>query len=136
MAARSPQGHALPFPTGFVLWSSSNSHTGPCKPTLLLQASTASEWEALAAAYPDSDKVDEELAARINQVCPLLRSSSGCLVACRADPPTGPAVQVCNSGLRHMLRGDQLRVERFKDELSELGGHFGRQQHVAGATFC
>ena len=52
-----------------------------------------------------------------------------------ADCAAGAAVQVCNAGLRHMLRGDRLRVERFKDELSELGNQFGRQGHKDGATF-
>ena len=44
-------------------------------------------------------------------------------------------MQVCNSGLRHMLRGDGFKVERFKDELSELGNRFGEQGHKQGATF-
>ena len=44
-------------------------------------------------------------------------------------------MQVCNKGLRDMLRGDAFKVERFKDELSELGNHFGQQGHKQGATF-
>ena len=38
-------------------------------------------------------------------------------------------------GLRHMLRGDTFKVERFKDELSALGNRFGQQGHKQGATF-
>ena len=44
-------------------------------------------------------------------------------------------LQVCNKGLRDMLRGDAFKVERFKDELSELGNQFGQQGHKQGATF-
>ena len=34
-----------------------------------------------------------------------------------------------------MLRGDSFKVERFKDQLSELGNQFGQQGHKQGATF-
>ena len=56
-------------------------------------------------------------------------------VHARPDSATGTAVQVCNSGLRHMLRADTFRIERFKDELEELGNHFAQRGHKEGCTF-
>jgi hypothetical protein len=45
------------------------------------------------------------------------------------------ACQVCNHGLRLMLRGETHRLHEYRDELSRYGQHFTDRGNMAGATF-
>lgn len=44
-------------------------------------------------------------------------------------------MQLCNGGLRLMLRGDVMRIPQYQDELSTYGQHFSSRGNIAGATF-
>ena len=44
-------------------------------------------------------------------------------------------MQLCNGGLRLMLRGDVMRIPQYQDELSSYGQHFSSRGNIAGATF-
>lgn len=44
-------------------------------------------------------------------------------------------LQVCNKGLRYMLRGETDRLMDYRDELSRFGQFFSDRNNVAGATF-
>ena len=43
--------------------------------------------------------------------------------------------QVCNHGLRLMLRGEAHRLHEYRDELSRYGQHFTDRGNMAGALF-
>ena len=45
------------------------------------------------------------------------------------------ADQVCNHGLRLMLRGETHRLAEYQDELSRYGQAFTDRSNMAGATF-
>jgi hypothetical protein len=45
------------------------------------------------------------------------------------------AVQVCNKGLRYMLRGETNKLYEYREELSSFGQYFSERSNVAGATF-
>ena len=44
-------------------------------------------------------------------------------------------MQLCNGGLRLMLRGDVMRIPQYQDDLSSYGQHFSSRGNIAGATF-
>ncbi|CAL8462268.1 g1799 [Coccomyxa elongata] len=73
------------------------------------KAEVAEEWASLARDDQLSDEEDPGLQRSINEVC--------------------------NKGLRYMLRGETNRLLDYRDELSRFGQYFSDQNNVAGATF-
>ncbi|KAK9906463.1 hypothetical protein WJX75_002218 [Coccomyxa subellipsoidea] len=69
----------------------------------------AEEWAELAQDDTLADEKDPELQESINEVC--------------------------NKGLRYMLRGETNRLMDYRDELSRFGQYFSERNNVAGATF-
>lgn len=70
------------------------------------EASDAGEWAALAR---DADEEDPRVLQEITEVC--------------------------NRGIRLMLRGESMKMEPFKDDLSKYGQRFAEQGNLPGATF-
>ncbi|BDA46129.1 hypothetical protein COCOBI_08-2210 [Coccomyxa sp. Obi] len=70
------------------------------------KAEVAEEWASLARDDQLSDEDDPELQRSINEVC--------------------------NKGLRYMLRGEKNRLMDYRDELSRFGQYFSDRNNVAG----
>lgn len=106
----------------------------------------AEEWASLARDDQLSDKEDPELQRSINEVISHNSLSAhkhrGALayITCAVKRSTVImqsilVVQVCNKGLRYMLRGETNRLLDYRDELSRFGQYFSDRNNVAGATF-